>query len=72
MEWMNGVFLAKYDEEQNTIDLLEPLDTEEFFYRRELREIEEGLVEALKGRKLANGHGSVTEISDQPEGHDDK
>ena len=72
MEWMDGVFLAKYDEEQNNIDLLEPLDTQEFFFRKEQREIEEGLVKTLKGRKFANGHGSVTEVSDKPEGQDDQ
>lgn len=53
MEWLNGVFLARYDEEQNTIDSLEPLEGEEFFFRQEQRDIEYALIEALKGRKFA-------------------
>jgi L-lysine 2,3-aminomutase len=50
MEWMNRVFLAKYDEQQNKIDLLKPFDTEKFFFEDELKEIEEGLAEALRRR----------------------
>ena len=50
MEWMSRVFLAKYDEKQNKIDLLQPLDTEKFFFEEELKEIEEGLAEALRRR----------------------
>lgn len=53
MRWLDGIFLARYDEEQTTIDDLEPLDGGEFFYRRELREIEESLTKALEGRKIA-------------------
>jgi lysine 2,3-aminomutase len=52
MEWMDRVFLAKYDEKQNKIDLLKPLDTEKFFFEDELKEIEEKLAEALR-RRLA-------------------
>lgn len=52
MEWMSRVFLAKYDEKQNKVDLLKPLDTEKFFFQDELKEIEEGLAEALR-RRLA-------------------
>jgi lysine 2,3-aminomutase len=47
MEWLDKVFLAKYDEQQNTIDLLEPLDTPEFFFRDELRRIESSLTDSL-------------------------
>jgi L-lysine 2,3-aminomutase len=50
MEWMSRVFLAKYDEKQNKVDLLKPLDTEKFFFEDELKEIEEGLAEALRQR----------------------
>ena len=46
MKWMDRVFLARYDEEQNTVDLLTPLDTDEFFFRDELKQIEEALAEA--------------------------
>jgi len=50
MEWMGRVFLAKYDEKQNKVDLLKPLDTEKFFFADELKEIEERLAEALRAR----------------------
>jgi len=53
MKWLNGVFLAKYDDKQNTIDLLLPFDRPEFFFRKGQREIEAALVEALRGRKIA-------------------
>jgi lysine 2,3-aminomutase len=48
MEWLDKVFLAKYDLKQNTVDLLEPLDTPEFFYRDELRQIESALTDSLR------------------------
>jgi len=47
MEWMDRVFLAQYDEEQNTVDLLPPFEGDEFFFREELREIEAELARAL-------------------------
>jgi L-lysine 2,3-aminomutase len=47
MEWMDKVFLAKWDPEQNTMDLLTPWDTDEFFYRDELKEIEAQLAAAI-------------------------
>lgn len=47
MEWMDKVFLARYDQKQNTIDRLEPLDAKEFFYRDELRQIESTLHDSL-------------------------
>ncbi len=50
MEWMDQVFLAKYDERENTVDLLEPFDGGEFFYRENQREIEAALAEALQAR----------------------
>ncbi len=50
MEWMNRVFHAKYDEQKNKVDLLLPFDTEEYFFKAELKEIEERLAEALQKR----------------------
>jgi lysine 2,3-aminomutase len=47
MEWLDKVFLAKYDTKQHTADLLEPFDTPEFFFRDELRRIESELHESL-------------------------
>jgi lysine 2,3-aminomutase len=47
MEWLDKVFLAKYDEQQHTVDLLEPFDTPEFFFREELRQIEGSLKDSL-------------------------
>jgi len=51
MEWMDPVFLAKFDARTNRVDYLLPFDTKEFFFEQELREIEEKLI-ALHG-----GHG---------------
>lgn len=47
MAWLDKVFLAKYDDRQHTIDLLQPFDTPEFFYREELRQIEQALHASL-------------------------
>lgn len=58
MEWMDPVFLAKYDERQNRVDLLAPYDTGKFFFEDELAEIEARLAE-LHGRKLAGAHGGA-------------
>jgi hypothetical protein len=52
MEWLDKVFLAKYDDKQHTVDLLKPLDTPEFFFRDELHQIESELHESL-GKKPA-------------------
>lgn len=48
MAWMDQVFLARYDEKENNVNLLEPFDTPEFFFREELREIERGLAAVLQ------------------------
>jgi L-lysine 2,3-aminomutase len=53
MEWMDGVFLAKYDEQQCSIDKLEPFEGREFFFRQDQRDIEASLLKALEGRKFA-------------------
>ncbi len=47
MEWMDRVFLAKYDATINKIDLLKPLDSEKFFFEEELKQIETELEAAL-------------------------
>ena len=53
MRWLDRVFLAKYDTEQNNVALLTPHDTEEFFYAQELREIEQELSSALASLQQA-------------------
>ncbi|MCC5878015.1 MAG: hypothetical protein JJU11_17490 [Candidatus Sumerlaeia bacterium] len=50
MAWMDEVFLAKFDEKENRIDMLEPYDTEKFFFEDELHNIEEKLESQLKKR----------------------
>ncbi|MFO8029988.1 MAG: hypothetical protein R6U28_09015 [Cyclonatronaceae bacterium] len=55
MEWMDRVFLAKYDEEENTIENLEPYDTDRYFYEDELAEIEQTLEQNLQ-KKIDEQH----------------
>lgn len=43
MEWMDKVFLAKYDTRENRIDKLVPFDTDKFFFEDELEKIEDEL-----------------------------
>jgi L-lysine 2,3-aminomutase len=50
MAWMDRVILAKYDEKENKVDFLTPLDTDKFFFEDELKEIEEALEAALNKR----------------------
>jgi len=50
MEWLDKVFLARYDEHTNNVALLEPYDTDEFFFEAELKVIEEELFAALAER----------------------
>jgi len=47
MEWMDKVFLAKYDEEENTIENLKPFEGEKHFYEDELQQIEDEKKEKL-------------------------
>ena len=47
MEWMDKVFLAKYDSTTEKIDLVKPFDSDTFFYEEELAEIENHLANAL-------------------------
>jgi len=51
MEWMDEVFLAKYDEQENTVENLEPFEGEKQFFEDELEQIEEKKTEALS-RKM--------------------
>ena len=50
MQWMDKVFLAKYDESTNDVKLLKPFDTDKFFFEDELATIEHDLAEALNNR----------------------
>ncbi|NNK76107.1 MAG: hypothetical protein HKP42_08585 [Maribacter sp.] len=43
MEWLDKVYLAEYDEEENTIEKLKPLGGGEYFYEDELARIEKDL-----------------------------
>ncbi len=56
MEWLDRVFLARYDRQTNNVALLEPYDTEEFFFEAELREIEEELSAKLVQLTGSSGH----------------
>ncbi|MGF1759892.1 hypothetical protein L4D76_18535 [Photobacterium sagamiensis] len=50
MEWMDRVFHAKYDEQENKVDFLTPFDTDKFFFEEELQAIETELTDALRQR----------------------
>ena len=50
MEWMDKVFLAKYDEKENTIAKLIPFDTDKYFFDDELTQIEKDLEKPLANR----------------------
>ncbi len=43
MEWLDKVYLAEYDEEENTIEKLKPFGGGEYFYKDELARIENDL-----------------------------
>jgi len=52
MEWMDRVYLAHYDEKENTIVNLKPYKNDRHFYEEELSQIENKLEESIKeGRK---------------------
>jgi hypothetical protein len=53
MEWLDRVFLAKYDERCQDVARLEPLDGEAFFFEEELKEIEAALGEGLSAARGA-------------------
>ena len=50
MEWLDKVFLAKYDETTNDVKLLKPLEGDTFFFEEELAQIEHDLEAALSNR----------------------
>ncbi len=47
MEWMDKVFFGKYDEKENTIEKLKPIDGDKHFYEEELAQIEQKLEDAF-------------------------
>jgi len=47
MNWLNKVYLAKYDENENTIANLKPYPEDKHFYEDELKQIENELEEKL-------------------------
>lgn len=47
MEWMDKVYLAKYDEQENTIENLKPYEGGKHFYEDELAQIENERMERL-------------------------
>lgn len=52
MEWMDQVYLAHFDESENTISNLRPYGSEKFFYEDELHDIEQHLHDSIEtGRK---------------------
>ncbi len=52
MDWLDRVYLAKYDEKENTIEKLKPYDTPKHFYEDECTEIEDKLSEALESEMV--------------------
>lgn len=50
MEWMDKVYLAKYDEQETVIERLKPFDTDKYFYENELKQIEKDLHTSLEKR----------------------
>jgi lysine 2,3-aminomutase len=50
MEWMDKVFLAKYDEKENAIERLKPYDTEKYFFEDELAAMEKKKEDILRKR----------------------
>jgi lysine 2,3-aminomutase len=48
MEWMDKVFLAKYDETETTIEKLKPFDTKKYYFEEELKDIESKLHDTLE------------------------
>lgn len=43
IEWLDAVYLAEYDEEENTIEKLKPFEGDAYFYEEELQHIEKSL-----------------------------
>jgi L-lysine 2,3-aminomutase len=55
MEWMDRVFLARYDEKECRVDFLAPFDTSKFFFEHELKQIEATLMEMHHGQQGTSG-----------------
>ncbi len=53
MEWMDKVFLAKFDEKENTVENLIPYEGDKHFFENELAEIEDYKMQAL-AKKMKN------------------
>ena len=47
MEWLDKVYLARFDEIENTIDKLIPYESERHFFEDELSQIEQNLQEVM-------------------------
>jgi hypothetical protein len=43
MEWLDKVYLAEFDEKENTIEKLKPFGGGEYFYKDDLKKIEKDL-----------------------------
>ncbi len=54
MEWLDRVYLAKYDEKENTIEKLKPYEGDKHFYEEELIAIEKELEDKLKSAMKIN------------------
>ncbi len=51
MHWMDSIYFAEYNEQENTMENLKPYKAEYYFYEEELAEIENRLEEALRKEK---------------------
>ena len=49
MEWLDPVFLARYDRETNNVALLKPHQGKHFFFEEELAQIEAELARGIAG-----------------------
>ena len=52
MEWMDRVFLAKYDDQQNTVVKLKPFEGDKHFFEEELEQIEAYKQNALRKKLI--------------------
>ena len=55
MDWVDTVYLAKYDEKENTIAKLKPFRGDKHFYEDELHEIEIQIEKELLDKIKASG-----------------
>jgi L-lysine 2,3-aminomutase len=56
MEWMDEVYLAKYDENQTVIEHLEPYEVDQYFYEDELDDMEKLREEVLTKQIKQQNH----------------